>query len=137
KFTEHNYVWPTQEEEIHTFVDDEKYESDVYLNPVPLKSDSETATEDDVREVRTLWIDLDDEKVPNAEDEVKELGGFLVNSGTEDHYHAYFPLDAPIDPESAKILNTALKVKYGGDPKQSATSLLRVPFTLNLKPRNG
>lgn len=130
---DHAFDWPQDFTRMYNLVEDESYYKDVYMSPGRFRVGVERRLESNIQSVHSAWVDLDDNKISNAEDFITGLGGFLVNSGSDNHFHGYIPLDSGVDPTTAKAINTLLKKKLGGDHKEAANSLLRVPFTYNHK----
>jgi hypothetical protein len=90
-----------------------------------------------ISDILTLHVDVDGG--PVEERKIKRLRPtFLTHSGSKNHCHAFFVLDAPLPAKThgaiAQRLNTRLAEQVGGD--QAAADIarsLRLPGTLNRK----
>lgn len=132
KWTEATAVWPEDRNKIaQGFVALTSEGADVYLSPY-LSNNRERNKGSGIR--RHGHADCDGTDVDL--DEVKRFGGFAVASGTEGHAHLHFPLAYPLAPAQHEKLQHALVKRFKADPaKISDNDMLRVPGTLNHKPR--
>lgn len=98
------------------------------------------AKKSDIDEVRHLHVDVDRRAGEDAEPELARMLARLeahdpppcaiVFSGNG--YHAYWQLDAPVDPEVAEACNLALAQDLDGDvPCRDVSRIMRLPGTIN------
>ncbi len=125
---------------VDPFVNERKHKN-LYFGVCPRKE--KAGTIDAVREVRTLWVDIDykdtsKEEVRKRAEEFLLTPSLLVLSGGG--VHIYFPLDEPfkIDSEADKAYIRALLRKlasyWGGDfASTDLARILRIPGSFNYK----
>lgn len=127
------FLWPKDFKRLNRYVDDRASSYDVFMTPARFNVGSTNRREESVSDVKTLWVDLDQEDNEESRGVIEDLGGFVVESGTPGHYHGYLPLKEAIPGPQAKALNNRLKVKLKGDHKESQSGILRVIHTTNYK----
>jgi hypothetical protein len=132
-WTDTAFEWPEERRKMFRYIRQQSPSGDVYMSCAPMALGSTRRIEPNVEKVHTLWVDLDDDQVEDAVPRLLSLGGFVVNSGSDNHYHGYIHLSEPIEPLKAKLLNVKLKKLLGGDHKESLSTVLRVPGTRNHK----
>jgi putative DNA primase/helicase len=112
------------------------------VNPRPLSKEKK---QDDIRDIVTLWVDVDGKDFDGGKDEaLRRVQGFpiapsvIVDSGHG--YHVYWVLTEPIiniEGEQRillkQILAGVIKETSGDRSKVNLDALLRLPGTLNIK----
>ena len=134
-FAEDFYRWPEQAD---TLVDKALKlapEADVYVAPL-LRS---TRSRKKVAALpgQVVWADLDAPREQTSGFERVLIGpsGLLVDSGQGGHRHVYLWLPDELEPSEIEQLNRHLAAVLGADAGWDASKYLRLPGTLNHKPR--
>ena len=123
------FAWPQDRDRAIEFTTKAADLGDVYLCPYLMR---EPKRRKGLAASRVLiHADIDQDLDEQA---VKDLGGFIIRSGTAGHGHVYVLLAWPVTPEQHEALCRGLADKLGGDHKYSDNDLLRPPGTLNYKP---
>lgn len=137
---ESQFAWPSEKAKLIGWA---TIHSDANLFICPaLRKDSHTRKKGDMVPSQWLWADVDWQTVPadkraDVQERIKELGTYVVYSGTGTNAHVYVDLGAPVDPREFTKLNTGLRDYLYGDNKQADNSLLRLPGTTNWKTPEG
>jgi len=129
KWSEVAFRWPFEADKAVEYMMRAAALGDVYACPYLMPSkDREKG-----RAVQRALVhsDIDREL---TQDEVTELGGFVIWSGTPGHGQVYVRLAWPVTPAQHEILCRGLAARLGGDAKVSDNDVLRPPGTLNYKP---
>ena len=125
---ERTFVWPKERDTAIAYLGQGADSGDMYVTPY-LMREPKRAKGSAVSRV-LVHADIDQEIDEQA---VKDLGGFIVRSGSTGHGHVYIPLAWPVTPEQHEGLCRGVAAKLGGDHKYSDNDLLRPPSTLNYK----
>ena len=128
KWDEVAFRWPAQADKAATYIAKAAALGDVYNCPYPMK-DQHRAKGNAAQRV-LIHADVD---VDLDEAAVRELGGFIVRSGSPGHGHVYVPLAWPVTPDQHEALCRGLAAHLGGDTKYSDNDLLRPAGALNYK----
>lgn len=134
------FAWPADRNKLLGWAEVHA-DANIFINPA-LRRDAHTRKKGDMQPTPWLWADVDFQAVPadKLEDvhaRIKELGTYIVSSGTGDNAHVYVELDKPVEHEDFIKLNTGLRDYLYGDNKQADNSLLRLPGTTNWKTDTG
>ncbi len=83
------------------------------------------------------WADVDGDWTPQRQAALKalEVDAWQVESGTRGGRHVYIPLGEAIDPARLEQVNRRLARALDADAGWSRTKVLRLPGSLNHKPR--
>ena len=127
-WSEVTFAWPVDRRKAVDYIDQAATMGDVYVCPYLMKEPKRTKGLAAQRAL--VHADIDQEL---DEQTVKDLGGFIVRSGSSGHGHVYIRLAWPVTPIQHEALCRALAGKLGGDHKYSDNDLLRPPGTLNYK----
>ncbi len=127
-WSEVSFTWPRDRHKAAEYVAKSATLGDAYICPY-LMREPKRAKGNAAQRV-LVHADVDQELDEQA---VKELGGFIVRSGSAGHGHVYVPLTWPVTPEQHEALCRGLAAKLGGDHKYADNDLLRPPGTLNRK----
>jgi hypothetical protein len=122
--------WPEQAEDVYAAVELVGAQGDLYVCPYLRRNLARV--KGDAVILRLLHTDVDD----GLDLEVaRELGAFVVGSGTSGNGHVYVPLSRPVTLVQHKALCKGLIARLGGDKgKHSDNDLLRPVGAYNLKP---
>ena len=128
KWSEVAFRWPQEADNALTYIAKSGPLGDVYACPYPMREPHRAKGNagQHVLVHADVDRDLDDE-------EVAQLGGFIVRSGSPGHGHVYVPLAWPVTPDQHEALCRGLAATLGGDAKYSDNDLLRPPGTWNYK----
>lgn len=129
-FNQTAFEWPRQKTQALTYFEKAAESGDVYACPYLMREPQRNKGLAASRVLVHADIDQDID-----EQAVKDLGGFIVRSGSAGHGHAYVPLEWPVTPEQHEALCRGLAKMLGGDHKYADNDLLRPPGTLNHKGR--
>lgn len=105
--------------------------ADVYVGVAPRRTAD--GTRDGVTHAHVTWADVD------GPEGLKRAAAFdphptlIVRSGSPGGAHAYWALERAADVALVEQINRGLCEALGGDPVWAATTILRVPGTLNHK----
>jgi hypothetical protein len=125
------YQWPADADRVERELLQEADVSDVYLCPYIMRYAKRAKHDAVARQLAHTDVDgglLD-------LDQVRELGGFAVGSGTPGNGHAYVHLSEPVTGAQHEALCRGLVARLHGDPaKINDNDLLRPPGTFNHKP---
>ncbi|HEY9292917.1 MAG TPA: AAA family ATPase, partial [Microlunatus sp.] len=123
-----HYSWPEQRDDLAAMINIP--DADAYGCPV--LRHSPRRIEGNATLPTVLWADLDHPTIDQAL--LDKLEPLIVNSGSDDHLHAYIRLEHPTDIGRWKQLQITLRDRLGGDDKIATNDLLRLPGTSNQKP---
>lgn len=137
---ESQFQWPADREKILAWAQIH-HDANLFICPA-LRQDAHTRKKGDGVSLQWLWADVDWDKIPADRREVvtariKDLGSYVVSSGSGDNRHVYVRLDRPVTVSEHLRLNTGLRNYLYADNKQSDNSLLRLPGTTNWKTESG
>lgn len=127
-WTEQTFPWPEDRDRAVEFIAQAADTGDVYACPYLMREPKRRKGSAVSRTLVHADIDRDID-----EQAVKDLGGFIVRSGSAGHGHVYVPLAWPVTPEQHEALCRGLAGKLGGDHKYADNDLLRPPGTANHK----
>lgn len=136
---EHAFSWPHEQSKLIGWA---RVHDDANLFICPTLRGDPTRKKGDGISLRWLFADVDWEKVPASkygivEQRIKQLGTYVVSSGTGDNVHVYVALNGEIEIDLWQQLNTGLRDYLYADNKQADNSLLRLPGSVNWKTREG
>lgn len=126
----------TSVEEAEQFVEQWKRKADVFFGVCPRVRKRGTAQ--DIAYVPAFWVDLDLEGEFDLTTWPRgcPLPSFVVSSGTTGHYHLYWLLDEPCEPDDkARRISAGLHSFLEADATHDLTRKLRVPGSFNRKTR--
>ncbi|MCW0215220.1 MAG: AAA family ATPase [Pseudonocardia sp.] len=130
------FEWPAQRAELEAYAESIAAgpAADFYVCPAVRHSGARGRRKGDALPPLVVWADLDGEPTdPALFAQLIDLGGFVVESGTPGHRHAYWPLTRPVDLGTHSRLGQALVARLGADHKWSDETLLRLPGTYSYK----
>ena len=117
-------------------VDRNRGGADVFLGMNPLKDGAANRTKENVREVRHVYLDLDedaDAALANVRDSLDVPSPNFVLDTSRARHQVVWKIEG-VDVEQAESLLHALANEFGGDPAATdATRVLRMPGFLNRK----
>jgi hypothetical protein len=130
------FAWPAERNKLMGWAGIHQ-DANVFICPA-LRRDPHTRKKGDGSNLKWLWADVDWDKVPaekvaEVNARIKDLGTYIVSSGTGSNAHVYVGLTGPVDPAEHLKLNTGLRDYLYADHKQADNSLLRLPGTTNWK----
>jgi hypothetical protein len=126
------YRWP---EELSRFLAETMTmaaQTDVYIIPT-LRADR-SAKKGSALPGRACWADVDGQWTPERAEKIAQLNTWRVASGSGGR-HVYLPLVQPEPPEHLEAWNRRFGALLDADAKWAENALLRLPGTLNHKPR--
>jgi hypothetical protein len=131
RWTEAQFHWPGEETQLVRAIQQERAAAgDVYVCPYLMHGRKRAQGAAAARPL--VHADVDG-AVPL--DKVRELGGFVIGSGTEGHGHVYVPLTESVPAHWHRALCIGLRDHLGdADAKISDNDVLRPPGTSNNKP---
>jgi RepB DNA-primase from phage plasmid len=107
-------------------------QNDVYVGIAAREQKSGTRA--DIAPTSLVWADCDTPESLQALREFPHPPSMIVNSGSEEHAHAYWALTEPLPVKDLEDINRGLAQKLGADPKcTDASRILRPPGTNNFK----
>jgi hypothetical protein len=114
--------------------------SDVFVGMNPLKEGASSRTKDSLKEIRHVYLDLDEDAEAALADVRDSLDApqpnFVLDTSPGKH-QVVWKIEG-IDTEQAETLLRSLANRYGGDPAATdATRVLRMPDFVNRKYGNG
>jgi RepB DNA-primase from phage plasmid len=121
-------------------IDQNRAGSDVFIGMNPLKEGASSRTKDSLKEVRHVYLDLDEDAEAALADIRESLDAPAPNFvlGTSPGKHQVVWKIEGVDTEQAEILLRSLANRFGGDPAATdATRVLRMPDFVNRKYGNG
>lgn len=128
KFEQSFFRWPTEKEEIATFIDGCN-KKNIWFGINLL--DEPTRTKEHCLPTDTLWADLD-----TCDPELLDPRPQVVMETSPDRFQSLWKLNTKISPHLAEEYSKRIYGKYrsnGVDSGWALTKLLRVPFTHNFK----
>ncbi len=128
-FSSHHFAWPDEAALLEREILRAAHDGDVYLCPYLMHGDKRTPGGTVVR--RILHADVDNGALDLGA--VRQLGGWVVASGSPGNGHVYLHLTESIPAHWHKALELGLVAYLGADNKNSTNDLLRPPGTLNHK----
>jgi len=137
---EAQFSWPDERTKLMGWAEVHA-DANVFICPA-LRQDEHTRKKGDMVPTRWLWADVDMQNIPaenrsDIEARIKELGTFVVSSGSGTNRHVYVDLGTPVDHTEHMRLNTGLRAYLLADAKHPDNSLLRLPGTTNWKTAAG
>jgi hypothetical protein len=110
--------------------------SDIFVGMNPLKNGACSRTKDNLKEIRHVYLDLDEDAEAALADIHDSLDAptpnFVLNSSPGKH-QVVWKIEG-LDTEQAEILLRSLANRFGGDPAATdATRVLRLPEFVNRK----
>ena len=122
-------LWPDRAEHALALIEHNAPLGDVYICPYLMKTPHR-------RKGNAAWRQLVHSDVDAGLDLdlVRDLGGFIVWSGSPGHGHIYIPLKHVVTVDQHRVLCEGLRARLGGDDKICDNDLLRPPGTFNFKP---
>jgi hypothetical protein len=127
---ENHCGWPGDAELLARALAEAAAEADAYVCPYLMWADKRTPG----GVVARILVHADVDSGHADPEEVRDLGGFALASGTPGNAHVFVPLTEPIPAYQHKALERALVAHLGADDKISANDVPRLPGTLNFKP---
>jgi P4 family phage/plasmid primase-like protien len=125
------YEWPAEAARLEQDIARAALDVDVYIDPYLMHDKQRTPGATVARPL--LHADVDGGGLDL--DKVREIGGFVVASGSEGNGHVYVLLSRSVPAHWHKILERVLVAYLGADPSKITTNdVLRPPGTLNYKP---
>lgn len=114
--------------------------SDVFVGMNPLKDGASSRTKDNLKEIRHVYLDLDQDAEAALADVRNSLDApapnFVLDTSPGKH-QVVWKIEG-VDTEQAEILLRSLANRFGGDPAATdATRVLRMPDFVNRKYGNG
>ena len=129
RFVEQSFEWPAQADEA---VDRMTAASGGESLARPLPRKTPKRAKGNAVTLRLVHCDVDSGVTL---EEVRQLGGTVVWSGTDKNGHIYILLTVAVTQEQHAVLCKGLIARFGGDKgKWSDNDLLRPPGTFNYKP---
>lgn len=133
---ENQFEWPGGKGRLLSWAEDNSA-GDIFICPA-LRTGGLTRRKGDMQPTTWLWADVDWQTIPadkraDVHTRIKEIGTYVVASGSGDNAHVYVQLTEPVDHTEFIRLNTGLRDYLYGDNKQADNSLLRLPGTTNHK----
>ncbi|MGO4598523.1 AAA family ATPase [Terrabacter sp. 2RAF25] len=132
-FEPRSFQWPAEREELVSFVRQASCDGDVFMCPYLMRGRERRRGQSVAR--WCVHADVDGDPTASVIQVARDLGGFVIASGSRDSYHLYVPLDRSVAVEEHRALCVALRDRLGGDDKIADNDLLRPPGTLNHKAR--
>lgn len=130
-WSEHTFAWPTEADQLEREISRAAHDSDVYVCPYLMHADKRTPAAAVARPV--LHADVDGGRL--GRDKARQLGAFVVGSGSPGNGHVYLLLAESVPAHWHRALARGLVAYLDADPaKISANDLLRPPGTFNHKP---
>ena len=127
-WTPNFFQWPSQKDELHSFIQTHTREGDVYISPAIFSEKSSKKSA--VKATRVAWVEFDGK--------TKDFGdlpepSMIVQSSTEDHLHCYWRIPETTV-EVVEDINRRLTYHLQADSSGwDANQVLRPPTTLNWK----
>jgi hypothetical protein len=110
--------------------------SDVFVGMNPLNSEAGSRTKDNIREIRHLYLDIDEdakEALANIRDSLDAPPPNFVLDTSPKKHQVIWKVEG-LDVEQAEVLLRALAKQFGGDTAATdATRVLRMPGFVNRK----
>lgn len=137
RFEQRSYAWPDDRERLLTEALAAADTVDVYVAVLLRTADSRGRTKDTAAPGAVAWVDVDGKWTSERQSALDALGveSWHVESGARGGRHVYVPLGELVDPDRLEQVNRRLTVALGGDSGWERTKVLRLPGTLNHKPR--
>jgi hypothetical protein len=138
---EHQFAWPTERGKLLGWAEIH-HDANVFICPA-LRKDAHTRKKGDMQPTRWLWADVDMQAIIQPEireqvnQRIRDIGTYVVASGSGDNAHVYVELTAPVEHAEFIKLNTGLRDYLYADAKQADNSLLRLSGTTNWKTPEG
>lgn len=137
---EKQFTWPRDRSKLLGWAE-VHHDANIFICPA-LRKDAHTRKKGDMQPTRWLWADVDWQSVPAEKqaavhERIREIGSYVVASGSSNNAHVYVQLDRPVPHDEHAKLNTGLRDYLYGDNKQADNSLLRLPGTTNWKTPDG
>ena len=108
---------------------------DIYIGMNPLQPGSRSRTKSDVREVRRVYLDLDEDGSAKLQEVLHDNfsgklpeASYIINTSTDRYQLIWNVQPGSFKPREAESLMRGLAAKYGGDPAVTDISrVLRLP----------
>jgi putative DNA primase/helicase len=126
------YHWPSEVDRFLTEAIAAAEQADVYI--IPVLRVTRSARKGDALPGRVAWADVDGAWTTEHAAAATKLGAWQVASGSGGR-HIYLQLNRHAPPDRLEAWNRRLGVQFHADAKWAENALLRLPGTLNHKPR--
>lgn len=138
-WSEHVFSWPDDQHHVLSWAK-ANASGDVFICPALRRTKSRT--KGDGAHLRWLWADVDWQDVPadevtTVQRRVTKMSTLSVQSGSGDNVHVYVKLPRAVPLDVWRRLNAGLRAYLHADAKHTDNALLRLPGTINHKPRGG
>lgn len=133
------FLWPHDRNHVIDWAEANR-EGDVFICPALRKN--KAREKNNGAHLQWLWADIDWQDIPKANHasvrkRIEKIAGMQVSSGTGDNVHVYVKLDRVATLDVWKRLNAGLRAYLSADAKHTDNALLRLPGTINHKPKGG
>lgn len=133
---ESSFLWPDDRRKLLGWAR-VHHDANLFVCPA-LRASGGGRRKGDVRGLRWLWADVDMDGVPASrvrvvQRRIRQLGTYVVASGSGDNAHVYVRLTREVSGEMHERLNRGLRDYLHADNKHADNSLLRLPGSVNYK----
>jgi PAS domain-containing protein len=137
EFEQRSYRWPEQRDELLHAALEAAPASDVYVSVLLHQSGTRGREKATAAPGGVAWVDVDGDWTLARQAALDTLGVecWQVESGARGGRHLYVPLGQLVGPERLEQVNRRLARALDGDSGWERTKVLRLPGTLNHKPR--
>jgi hypothetical protein len=137
RFEQRSYGWPADCERLLDDALAAAPEVDVYVSVLLHQSGTSGRERATALGGAVAWADVDGDWTPQRQAALDALkvDAWHVESGARGGRHVYVPLGEEVDPDRLEQVNRRLALALDADDGWSRTKVLRLPGTLNHKPR--
>lgn len=137
RFEQRSYAWPADCERLLDDALAASLEVDVYVSVLLHRTGTKGREGTSALGGSVAWADVDGKWTPERQValDALEVAAWHVASGARGGRHVYVPLGEDVDPDRVEQINRRLARALDADDGWSRTKVLRLPGTLNHKPR--
>ncbi len=136
-FEQRSYRWPDDREQLLDEALTAAPTLDVYASVLLHRPGTGGRKKDTAGPGAVAWADVDGDWTPERQValDALDLPAWQVTSGARGGRHIYLPLDETVQPDRLEQINRRLAAALAADDGWERTKVLRLPGTLNHKPR--